>query len=289
MKFKFIYTLLSLSLLAFIFMSHEAGRAADQGEGNTGAPGDQTFGGNPRTCISCHGGDGSIQTVISIVVLDETDTPITEYIPGQTYRVRVSHDVAVGNPVGYGFQALCLTAPLDQEGDDAAGFSNPASNVQIAVADNGRQYAEQNGMSDSEVFEVDWTAPIAGTGTVTFYTCGNAVNDDNTNSGDGADCETLELTEGDPSSTSEPEDLVLIYLFPNPVEDRMQVMLDSPVPAVFNMEIFDMSGRLMLEHEIGFVSGESVFLFDVNRLSTGTYIVKFSNGDNIATGKLLKL
>lgn len=288
MKFKFIYTFLTLVFFAFIFMSHEAGRADDKGQGNTGAPGDESLGNNPRTCVSCHAGNGSIQTVINIEVLDDNNTPITEYVPEQTYRVRVSHDVAVGNPAGYGFQVLSLAAPFDTDGPDVAGFSNPAANVKIAIADNGRQYAEQNGLSTSEVFEVDWTAPAVGTGAVTFYTCGNAVNDNNSTSGDGADCETLELAEGTTSSTTELDDGVQIFLFPNPVREEMKVRLVSAVNAEFDMEIYNMSGQLMMQEEIDFMSGENNFFYNVNSLSTGTYLVKFSNEEKIATAKLLK-
>jgi len=289
MKFKFIYTIFSLCLLAFITMSHEAGRADDKGQGNTGAPGDEAPGGNPRTCVNCHNNNAAIQTSLEIEVL-EGDNAITEYEPGQTYRVKVSHVIAQGDPQGYGFQILCLKAPEGTDGEDVAGFSNPADNVKIAIASsNGRQYAEQDGESETSTFEMDWTAPESGSGAVTFYSCGNAVNSDNMNTGDAAACQTLQLGEKDPSSIGEVNGGVSIYLFPNPVQEEMKVRLVSDVSAKFAMEIFDMQGRVILKESMAFNTGENDFFYDVSQLSKGTYLVKFSNDEKIATAKLLKL
>lgn len=290
MKFKFIYTIFSLCLFAFISMSHEAGRADDKGQGNTGAPGDEAPGGTPRTCVNCHNNNAAIQTSLEIEVADMGGNVVTEYEPGETYRVTVSHVVAQGAPAGYGFQILCLNAAEGTDGPDVAGFSNPAENVKIAVAtSNGRQYAEQNGESETSSFEVDWTAPEAGSGDVTFYSCGNAVNSDNMNTGDAAACQTLQLGEKNPSSTFEANGGVSIFLFPNPVQEEMKVRLVSDISAKFAMEIFDMQGRIIRKESISFNTGENDFFYDVSNFSKGTYLVKFSNNEKIATAKLLKL
>ena len=290
MKFKFIYTIFSLSLLALVFMSNEAGRADSQNQGNTGAPGDETVGNNPRTCVTCHNNNAAIQMTTGIEVLNGDGTAVTEYTPGETYRVKVTHDIAMGSPAGFGFQIVCVKAPEGTNGDATASFSNPANNVKIAVAgSNGRQYAEHDGQSDTNEFEVDWTAPEVGTGTITFYSCGNAVNDNNMSSGDGAACTTLELTEAEPNSTFEADGGVKIFLFPNPVQNEMKVRLLSDISAAFDMEIFDMQGRLMVSETISFITGENNYYYNVNDLAKGTYLVKFSNKEKIATAKLLKL
>lgn len=288
MKFKFIYTLFSLLLLAFVFMSNENGRADSQGVGNTGAPGDEMIGNISRTCVSCHGPGSQIQMTLGIEVLDGSGTPVDNYTPGQTYRVKVTNNVVSGNPFGYGFQIVSLEAPEGVNANDLQAFSNPASNVKLAVANNGRQYAEHNGQSDINTFEVDWTAPQAGTGTITFYSCGNAVNDNNMSSGDGAACNSLELQESSPSSTTDAENFVKIFLFPNPVQDEMKLQLISSVAATFQIDVYDMQGRLIMTDDIDFVAGENIYLYDVSRFSRGTYLVKFSNDDKIAVAKLLK-
>jgi hypothetical protein len=291
MKLKFIYTIFSLSFLALVFMSNEAGRADSQGKGNTGAPGDETIGVTPRTCVSCHNSSATIQMTLGIEVLDASGMATDKYMPGQTYRVRVTNEVASGTPMGYGFQIVCLNAPQDVNGANEAAFSNPSDNAKIAIASsNGRQYAEHDTMSDTNVFEVDWTAPETGTGPVTFYSCGNAVNNNNMNSGDGAACNVLELAEEAVSSTVETASGIKILLYPNPVRDEMKVQLTSDIAAEFNMEIFDTQGRLMISKMITFDAGENNYFYTVNSLSKGTYLVRFATAQGeIATAKMLKL
>jgi hypothetical protein len=114
------------------------------------------------------------------------------------------------------------------------------------------------------------------------------VNDNNASSGDGAACNTLELPESSPSSTFEAENGIQIFLFPNPVQDEMKLQIVSDISATFQMDIFDMQGRLMMSDLIDFSIGENVYHFDVSRLSRGTHLIKFSNEEKIATAKLLK-
>lgn len=290
MKFRFIYTVFTLSILALLFMSNEDGRADSQGKGNTGAPGDEMVGNNPRTCVTCHNNNADVQMTQEIELLDGTGATVAEYMPGETYRVKVTNTVAVGSASGYGFQVVNLKAAEGDNGDATAAFSNPDANVKIAVAtSNGRQYAEHNGLSETNTFEVDWTAPDQGTGVVTFYAAGNAVNDNGMSSGDAAATSTLELAEADPSSVIETTAGVKIFLFPNPVQEDMKVTLESDAAAEFNIEIFDMQGRLTISETLSFGAGESTFVYNVGELSRGTYLVKFSNNDKIATAKMLKL
>jgi hypothetical protein len=291
MKFRIVYTIFSISFLALLFMSNSNGRADSQNWGNTGAPGDEMIGTISRTCMSCHSSNASVEMIQEIEVFDDMNEAVASYTPGQTYRVRVTNTVVSGSGVqGYGFQIVNLKAAEGEDGDDSASFSNPADNVKIAVASNtNRQYAEHNGVEDNNVFEVDWTAPEQGTGAVTFYACGNAVNGNGMNSGDAAACSVLELSEADPSSVSNPNGGINIYLFPNPVREEMKVTLISDASAEFNIEVYDMQGRLMVKDKVTFGTGESNYFVNVSDLSKGTYLVKFYNEEKVATAKMLKI
>lgn len=292
MKLRIVYTIFSVCLFALLFMSNSDGRADSQNWGNTGAPGDEMLGTVARTCASCHSSTSAFEMSQTIEVFDDMDDLVTSYTPGQTYRVKVTNEIVSGSGAqGYGFQIVNLKAAEGENGDDSAGFSNPASNVKIATASNtgGRQYAEHNGVSDTNTFEVDWTAPDGGTGNVTFYASGNAVNGNGQNSGDAASVSTLELSEANTSSTSDLNDGINIYLFPNPVREEMKVTLESIASGEFDIEVYDMQGRLMIKDKVAFGSGESNYVVNVSALSRGTYLVKFSNEEKIATAKMLKI
>jgi len=101
--------------------------------------------------------------------------------------------VSGGTPAGYGFQATALDGSNNKAGD----FSNPIAGTQIATA-GAREYAEHVGVSPMGAYGWQWTAPAAGTGSVTFYGIGNAVNGTGNTSGDVGNTVpvTITLTEG---------------------------------------------------------------------------------------------
>ncbi len=277
-----------------MFTSNSGGRAADQNWGNTGAPGDQTLGANPRTCISCHGVDGSsgITVDLNIEIKDGNGNSITTsgYIGGETYDVTVTINATNGSPSGYGFQIVDLAAELNQNGPQAGTWSAPGSNVQIATASNtGRSYAEQNGISASGEFNMKWTAPAARTGTVTFYSCGNGVNSNMSTNGDGAACGTLVLAENPTSSAKELSQFVQLDVFPNPVENQLYLKTSSTTNGRYQIAIIDASGRNLKSQNIQLNSGESRHEIDVQDLSSGTYFLQLNGEKGSLTQTIVKL
>lgn len=174
MKIKSLYFITILIISGFVFSSNSGGRAAARGQGNTGAPGEATV------CGNCHTGGayGTISEVFEI--RNSMGNLVTEYVPGETYDVSFNISASTGSPVGYGFQMTSL----ENTGDtDIGTWQNPSANVQIATAGT-RTYTEHNGTSASSSFTMEWVAPALGTGPVTFYYVGNAVNGANGRSND---------------------------------------------------------------------------------------------------------
>ena len=197
---------MSALALGFLLMSNSGGRATTQNWGNTGAPGDQEQSpGVAWTCQTCH--NGPIQTTIMIEVFEAgTSMAVTDYLPGVTYDVKVTVDDVNNDAAGYGFQIVSL---IDDDESDVNGWSNPGTGVQIATAgETGRSYAEQAGTQDLGTFDVQWTAPAEGSGNVTFYAAGTAVNRAQGNSGDGGANTSVTLEENVVSC--------LLYTSPSP-------------------------------------------------------------------------
>ena len=109
--------------------------------------------GNTGTSCGCHGGQDS-STSISVM-----GQP-TSYTPGTTYSlsITVSSSTVAGDEGGFSMRSTAGT------------FSNPSLNAKI---DFGKV---THSSSSSRNWSVDWTAPVAGTGTVTISGAGNAVN-----------------------------------------------------------------------------------------------------------------
>ena len=292
MKFKFIYTFFTLVLCSVLFIASKDGRAFDNGTGNTGAPGDETdSNGSARTCQSCHTTSSSIQVTLDIEVMDDIGTTVTEYVPEQTYDVKVTiNSSGSETPAAYGFQLLCLQVPLGVPGDDSESFASPASNVRIAVASsNGRQYAEHKGPSSSNEFMVEWTAPAVGTGTITFYSCGNGVNLNDESGGDNAACNQLQLTEGEPLATKDFSEVISFSAFPNPVDDVINLKVNSQISGTYDVRIYNLFGQLVKSDKIDLGIGENVESLNVNDLPKGSYLLLVTDGEKMTSQKIVKL
>lgn len=192
MKKSSLITLVFFStVLYFLFTSSSNGRATAANSGNTGAPGES------QVCGNCHSGGGFGPVNVSIQVFQPgTTTPAPGYIPGQQYDIRVTVQNTNGNPGGYGFQLTCLTTIGN---NPLSGYTNLASNVKQKLvttgAFNGRTYVEHNGVLANNQFNFSWTAPSAGTGNVTFYSAGNAVNATGSTGGDNGGSTSLVFPE----------------------------------------------------------------------------------------------
>lgn len=190
-KFTTIYLLPVLLLLYLFLTSNSGGRASAAGQDNTGAPG------SGGTCGNCHGGGSYGTLTLTIQVFQAgTSTPVTSYVGGTTYDMRVTVNNSAGSPAGYGFQMICLTTPGNTP--VSLPYTNLASNVkQILFTSgglNGKRYVEHQGVTNNNTFNFSWTAPAAGTGSVRFFASGNAVNGGGS-SGDNSGATTLTLAE----------------------------------------------------------------------------------------------
>ena len=283
MKKNLLIKFMIIAIGAFIWMSSSGGRADDANQGNTGAPGDAG-----TTCASsnCHGST-AILVDLDIAVIDGDGNEVTSYVENQTYTARVTiNHTGGGAPAAFGFQLVSLT---DSDNQDIASFANPASNVKIATASStGRQYAEHNGPSGSNVFEVDWTAPSTGSGQVTFYAAGNGVNGNGTSAGDGGNTASFSLGEDMSSSNT---NLVAekwgLNLYPNPVQSDMNLEMNADLDGSFLMTIIDVAGRAVESRQVNLVSGK--ITVSVGNLPTGNYSVLLRGEAETAVINMVKL
>lgn len=284
MKNTLIYTLFSLGLAFCLFQSSSSGRANAAGSGNTGAPGEAT------TCITCHGTNASVQVDLNIEIQNADGEIVTTYLPETTYNLKVSITPTMGEPAAYGFQMVSINAPVDEDGEAINTWANASDNASIIdLSFVERTYVEHDGPSSTNEFTVEWTAPSEGAGVVTFYACGNGVNFNGSTSGDNADCQKLEFSEGIVSSTATQADGIDIQLAPNPAHDFVQLLSKLETSGSYSIQIFTLSGQLMQEQFHNLPSGEQNTRLDISQLPSGTYILRLGNPREAAHLKLVKL
>jgi len=254
--FSFFFISISLIAVNIILTSSAAGRATAANSGNTGAPSE------PTTCRNCHG--SGFGTTVAITVKDTSGSSITEYTPGDTLEVevKVNH---TGRPSKFGFQVVSLNSSNRSVSD----WINPSNNTQIATAGN-RTYAEHDGKSSSSTFSSQWVAPAKGSGSITFYAGGAAVNNNGSTSGDGGATTSFSLNEKIAASVEELAAQAQLSLFPNPVTYTINAQLANPAKKYTTIEIRDLAGRLVFQKALK--AGSQIAQFDVESLQKGQYI-----------------
>ena len=277
MKLRTFYAFFLLIGTALLWMNNSTGPASVQGLDRTGSPL------SPGPCQTCHSA-GSFSPTLTLEILDG-DAAVTTYEPGKTYRLQVQAN-AMGTPAGYGFQAVALTGNNETQ---AGGFTNPDNGIKITPL-NGRQYAEHSMRRTSNTFEVDWTAPEAGTGDVRFYSSVVAANGNNSSGGDGSSFLTspVTLSEGAVSSTENNELFEAFSAFPNPVESQLNLRFQSSRPAEYQLRIVNLQGQSLLERPIEIATGEQVQRLDVGTLPAGVYTVQVTDGKGVSSRKVVK-
>jgi len=118
-------------------------------DGVTGSPGDGA------NCVQCHEG-----TVNSATGWITSDIPAGGYIPGNTYLITATNSLTGSGK--YGFEVSPQNASGVLLGTLAAG-----TNSQLVGS--GKYVTHKSASSTVKVWTFQWTAPIAGTGNVTFY------------------------------------------------------------------------------------------------------------------------
>jgi hypothetical protein len=291
MKIRFIYTFFLCALVACLTMSNESGRAKVSQKGSTGAPGDNDVVSNQlRTCSGCHAGSATIQVSVSIDILDGT-TVVTKFTPNKAYTARVTVNKVAGSPTGYGFQ---MTALRDSAGVGLPydGFSNPGANMQLTkITSAKRTYAEQKTSSQTNIFEMTWTAPAAGKGTVTFYAAGNGVNDNNMSGGDSAGKNTLVLPEATSGIDVLGSQKLAVECLPNPILNDFSVKMPENTPSgAAQLTIFDFSGKIIFQQNQTLAGGAQTLEMPAENWQKGIYFLRITQGGKaLSATKLVKI
>jgi hypothetical protein len=258
--------------VAICALSNSDGRAAGANRGNSGAPGDEmNTNGTPRTCQSCHN-PGPITCALSISLLDENSDPVTQYMPGKEYIARVQINSTSAGVNGYGFQMIALKKIGNT---DLKGFKDMGVNgYKLSTIQNGRIYAEHSGVSASNTFDVQWVAPVVGTGSVNFYASGNAVNNNGLTSGDGASSFVLEVQELPTSASVEPVAPGLgMRAIGGGEKQILPISIDSDRAGDFSFEMIDLSGHIVAQRKGNLIAGEQRLELEVSALPPGLYVL----------------
>lgn len=276
-----LYSVFGLLLFAGIvgsFTNVASSNESGAPTGNTGSPADN------KTCaqIGCH---PSPATAITGVIT--SDVPITGYVPGDTYTITAT----VNDPakVKFGFEIspqanngtlLGTMALLDAT---KTKFTS-SSNKYITHKNAGTSWPNH-----TATWNFSWTAPVAGTGDVTFYGAFNFANNNGNSSGDIIHTATLTIPESFGVGIAEVESTGAFTIYPNPATDRVNLQYPVEKTQRVAISIYDLSGKLISK---SFDSDETPGLHHqeiaVNDFPKGIYLVQVIKDGQSFSRKLVK-
>ncbi len=251
-------------LIGAVFLLGNAGGAAlVQKTDRTGSPL------SPAPCQTCHS-SGKFNTSVDIQLI-QGDDPVTTYVPGEVYTLKVIVN-ANENAQQFGFQAVALSG----QGHDQAGtFQNPQTGVAIRSVNN-RSYPEQQYPSLKDTFQLEWVAPMAGTGDIKIYSAGVATNANGNSGGDGAAFANITIQEFGVSSiaTNRPAGFDIISYLPG---NSMVLMVPEQDGQLM---IYDLMGRI---HHVQSYRGINQVSLDLSSLHSGTYLLHWKGSTSMWT------
>ncbi len=256
-------------MAAFTLSSYDNGPVLGGAGNRTGSNG------STANCSTggCHASNNAA-TVLSLVLLDGV-TPVTDgkYIPGKTYHVLLGGTVANANLPKFGFQLSCVkTATTSAQ---AGTWALAGATLVASRTSGGLPIMEHTAPIDGTgagntwayTKQFDWTAPAAGTGSVTFYLTLNAVNNSGTTGGDQPNNKTFAFAEG--SVGIETIAPIVVSSYPNPVTDQLHISLGN-ASGSYSIVAYDMIGKTV---HTGSINGSETTISTQN-WTNGIYYIK---------------
>ncbi len=182
MKKRFILLPLVGTLLYLVLTSNAAGPGSVsgiEGTGASGAPG-----------CSCHSGSATASTTVS-VQLYSGSTLVTSYTGGASYTIRVTGTQTSSSLTlsHFGFQVAAVKTGTTTNAGTltaiAGTHTTSPSGINLVEQSSAMMATTGTGSSGTTyVVNIPWTAPAAGTGSITIFSVINSVNFNGSSSGD---------------------------------------------------------------------------------------------------------
>jgi hypothetical protein len=202
------------------------------------------------------------------------------YVPGTKYYVKMLAGNKTPLPK-FGFQISCVsgtTTKVNAGTMVAIASSNTVVRTgTINVLEQTKALSPNTTLQYQVIFE--WTAPPAGTGSVTFYAVINAVNANGSESGDQPSIGLTKTITEKTTSINEINNNIASKIFPNPCSNMLNI--EAASNAKYVATVYDLAGRQVLA-----ASHQSNI--DVSSLSAGVYLLRLNTEDAQQTVTFIK-
>ena len=246
----------------------------------TGAPGESN-------CTQCHAGTALSGTGINTITVLDGTTPKTSYVPGATYNVALQISTAATKR---GFQIVGLKSDNTQAGVAVGSGTGGTAITNGAGAQAGRIYVNHTAVSSLSPlgWAFSWTAPSAGSGTVTFYVASIVTNNSTTVAGDVVYTSTHTITESAAGLTETVNSNNNFMIGYNATSNAAVISFDAKQIANTTFKLTDLSGKTLVSTKLGenSLGTNKMNVTLPEHLNTGMYIATLTVGSQEMTTRL---
>lgn len=292
MKKRFLLLPLLAAGAFFTLSSYDNGYT-DNGAGSNGST--AGCGG-----AGCHGAAGANTAAVQFlptgaIVLDSagTGTLVTKYTAGKTYIIRFgAANTTTGILPKWGFQLSSIKgAAASSSAVDAGTFGTAPTGTAVttpfgasglhffghttrltAGAGTGGVVGAPGAVDSTHI---SWTAPAAGTGTITMFVAINMVDgDDVENATDKWNRSSVSFPEQiDRSAVKDVTNTIALSTYPNPVVSALTLQMTNAAAGTYGVKVFDMSGKVIATQNVEVSGNATSSVINMNNFNAGVYQV----------------
>jgi hypothetical protein len=294
MKKRILLFTLVAGIGALTTSSWITGVANTAGYDCTGA---ETGLGNPTGCAapgsSCHSTTATSGILVAIE-LDSAGIAVSHYTGGHSYTIKVTgtNNSTATDLSKYGLQVAVITGSVAVTTPTNAGtFGTPPTGTRYTPASPGSYVVNvienrtqmtpatgTGGTGTTYVTLIPWTAPAAGTGTISIWTSLNAVNNNNLqDAGDLWNTSHLAVPEPAPTAVANVVNNVSVKAFPNPVVNNLQLQIEDATEGTYDLRVFSLNGKMVATEQINVSGSTSTTAINTSAWASGLYTLVLTN------------
>jgi len=268
-----IFTLIALSAFTE-FNTEKSSSGAPSGEANDPASGN-------ANCTDCH--SPSLVTPMSGWIT--STIPLGGYVPGTTYTITAT--MTRPGHTKFGFEV----SPQNPSGTFLGTLVNTGTLTKLTGTNHYVTHTSAGNTGTSpKSWTFNWTAPVKGSGSVTFYGAFLATNANNSTSGDSTFTSTLVVAENTATDVNDMNALnSAVAVFPNPTSDKINLNYTLNLDQKFEVSLINIEGKqieiLFSGNKLSGVYNEQYSI--PSSYSKGIYFLKLTAGENVVVKRIL--
>jgi len=265
MRRLFTQFLFLFGLIVYIAL---LGNRSGSPAGRTGAPGESTC-----ASSSCHNVDLNTGSATINVTLN---TDQMTYRLGETHQIAIAIDSAQVEGRN-GFEIVAL----DTLNNNVGAWILAGADKRERSSDGRNYITHTTDGSAQAAWEIDWQAPETDVGAVTFYVAVNDANNNGGRTGDDIYTTSLAVEAAIVSSVKEISSLAGFNIYPNPVQEQLNLQLNLTTETYLTGTIHNVVGQSITELFQGPISaGTSLQTFTIpQNLTTGHYFLALRSSE----------